>query len=257
MTPHELEFSSGYWKNGCFAELARFPVENVHAVDETKVARHGSLNQLAEIASLMPSMGAANAIDVRAGETVIVIPATGFFSSSAVVVALALGANVVAGSRSQESLDALITHLGEDGRRVTPVALTGDTELDSANLRNATPGGHGADAYIDYSPPGAASTTHIVAGLMALKRYGRCCFAGVILDNVSLPYALIMANCLTLRGQFAQSREDVVQTVRLIEAGILKLRKTIVGPFPLEEYDFVMKLAGESRGWEKMVLFGP
>ena len=173
MTPQELEFSSGYWKNGCFSELARFPVENVHVLDESRLAGHDSLNQLAEIASLMPSMGAANAIDIRPGETVLVIPATGFFSSSAVVVALALGANVVAGSRSRQSLDALIEHLGDDGKRVIPVVLTGDANVDSMALRSATPGGQGADAYIDYSPPGAASTTHIVAGLMALKRYGR------------------------------------------------------------------------------------
>lgn len=84
----------------------------------------------------------------------------------------------------------------------------------------------------------------------------RCCFAGVIIDNVQLPYALIMANCLTIRGQFAQSREDVAQSVRLIESGNMKLRKNIAGPFPFEEYEKVMKTAASSKGWEKMVLFG-
>ena len=87
--------------------------------------------------------------------------------------ALALGAKVVAGGRSREKLDALVKHLGEDGKRITPVVLTGDANVDAGALRAATPGGKGADAYIDYSPPAAAGTTHIEAGLLALKRYGR------------------------------------------------------------------------------------
>jgi NADPH:quinone reductase-like Zn-dependent oxidoreductase len=118
-------------------------------------------------------MGAANSIGVTAGETVLVLPATGFFSSSAIVAALALGATVVVGGRSKEKLDGLVKHFGEDGKRITPVVLTGDAYADAAALRAATPGGRGADAYIDYSPPMAAGTTHIEAGLLALKRYGR------------------------------------------------------------------------------------
>jgi NADPH:quinone reductase-like Zn-dependent oxidoreductase len=130
-------------------------------------------NQLCELASIIPAMGAANSIGIMAGETVLVLPATGFFSSTAIVAALALGAIVVAGSRSKEKLEALVKHFGEDGKRITPVILTGDVYVDAAALRAATPGGRGADAYIDYSPPVAAGTTHIEAGLLALKRYGR------------------------------------------------------------------------------------
>jgi len=257
MTAEELKLSSGHWKDGCFAERASFPAENVHPVDEQLLAKQDvSIHQLAEIASVMPGMGAANAIGVKAGETVLVLPSTGFFSSSAIVAALALGAHVVAGSRSKDSLDSLLAFFGEDAKRITPVVLSGDVGQDKAALLAATPGGKGADAYIDYSPPMAATTTHIMASLLALKRYGRCCFAGVIIDNVQLPYALIMANCLTIRGQFAQSREDVVQTVKLIEAGNMKLRKRIVGPYPFEEYAQVMELAAQSKGWEKMILFG-
>ena len=130
-------------------------------------------NQLCELASLIPAMGAANAIGIAAGETVLVLPTTGFFSSSAIVVALALGARVVVGGRSKEKLDALIQYFGKEGKRLTPVVLTGDVLADAAALRAATPGGKGADAYIDYSPPLASQTTHIQSGLLALKRYGR------------------------------------------------------------------------------------
>lgn len=146
----------------------------MHELDENALDRNGiAPHQMSELASIIPGMGAANAIGVKPGETVLVLPATGFFSSSAIVAALAQGAVVVAGSRSREKLDALVEHFGDDGRRITPVVLTGDVHQDCAALRAATPGGRGADAYIDYSPPMAAGTTHIEAGLLALKRHGR------------------------------------------------------------------------------------
>jgi len=166
--------SSGHWKDGCFAEYARFPAENVHIIDEQRIAQLDiTIAQLGDISSIMSAIGAANSIGVRPGETVLVMPATGFFSSGAIVAALGLGANVVAVSRNQDTLEAMITHFGEDGKRITPVVLTGDLAKDSVALRSATPGGKGADAYIDFSSPETAGGTHIQAGLTTLKRGGR------------------------------------------------------------------------------------
>lgn len=72
-----------------------------------------------------------------------------------------------------------------------------------------------------------------------------------------MPYTAIRLNCLTIQGSFAQSREDVEVTIRLIETGRLKLRKVIVGEFALKDYSKAIKLARESRGWENMVLIKP
>lgn len=83
----------------------------------------------------------------------------------------------------------------------------------------------------------------------------RCCFAGVILDNVKLPYHYIMENRLTIKGAYACHREDTAQTLRLIEGGNLKLRKKILGPFPLNDFSKTMELAAKSKGWDKMVVF--
>lgn len=121
----------------------------------------------------MPGLGAANAIDIRAGETVLIIPATGYFSSSAVVAVLGLGANIIIGGRNKKSLRAMIKHFGEDGKRMKAVVLTGEAGMDSKALMDVTPRGKGADAYIDYSPRTAGGTTHIMAGLLALKKQGR------------------------------------------------------------------------------------
>lgn len=170
----ELKLSSSYYRDGCFAEYARFPTENVHVINEHCIKQRGIMpSQLGEISSVMSAIGAANAIKVQPGETVLVMPGTGFFSSSAIVAALALGANVVVTSRSQDTLDALIEHFGEEGNRIKPLVLTGDLTADTQALRAATPDEKGADAYIDFSSPEMASGHHLEAGVGALKRFGR------------------------------------------------------------------------------------
>ena len=102
-----------------------------------------------------------------------------------------------------------------------------------------------------------SSTSELWHVCITYLRKGRCCFNGVITEDVPLPYAVIMGNCLTIRGQFAQMRQDVAQTVRLIETGKLKLRKEIIGPFPIEEHAEMLDIAANSRGWKKMMLFAP
>ena len=81
----------------------------------------------------------------------------------------------------------------------------------------------------------------------------RCCFAGVIADNVPVPYSIIMSNCLTIKGQFAHDRSDVVRAINLIEIGNLKLRKSVAPVFPLEDHEMAMKSIVQPSGWEKMV----
>lgn len=147
------------------------PAENAHVVDERLITKQGiAPSQLCEISAVMSAIGAANAINVRAGETVIVMPASEFFNSSAIVAVLGLGANVVTASSNPDTVQALISHFGNDEKFNTPVLLTGDVDKDSAALRAATSGGKGADAYLDFCSSG---NTYIEAGLLALKRHGR------------------------------------------------------------------------------------
>ncbi|CAK7224250.1 hypothetical protein SEUCBS140593_005511 [Sporothrix eucalyptigena] len=254
-TAQERKVSATYWRDGCFADFVRWPAENVHIVDEALLAKNGVLPaQLAEVAAIGPAMGAANSIDVTPGETVLVMPSTGFFSSSAITAVLALGANVVAGGRSQMTLDEMHHDVFGSDPRITTVVLTGDIEKDIAALIAATPHCRGAHAYIDFTPPmvKGADATHIVTGLKALQRGGRCCFAGVILDDVALPYKHIMDNQLMIKGAFACHREDTAQVLRLIEGGVLKLKKQVLGPYSLGKYKETLQLAEESRGFTKM-----
>ncbi|ROW12026.1 hypothetical protein VPNG_05281 [Cytospora leucostoma] len=255
---YERKLSSGHWRDGCWSEYARFPVENVHAVDEQLIAQKGiAAEQLCEVSCVMSAIGAANSIQVRAGETVLVMPATGFFSSGAVTALLGMGANVVAVSRNKDTLNQLVQHYREDGDRITPLVLIGDLAKDTDALKAATPGSKGADAFIDFSSPESAGGTYFQAGLQALKRNARCVLAGAIPDNLQLPYLTVRINCLTVKGSFAQNREDVEFAIRLIESGNLKLRKTIAGRYPLDEYETAVSLSKATRGWEQMVIVMP
>lgn len=75
--------------------------------------------------------------------------------------------------------------------------------------------------------------------------------------NMTLPYAVLRANSISLVGSFAQNSQDVEFTIRLIEAGNLKLRKDVVGEFGLPDIDNALKLAKEVPGWGKMVVITP
>ena len=75
------------------------------------------------------------------------------------------------------------------------------------------------------------------------------------MDNVALPYALIMSHCLTIRGQFAQDRADVVRAINLIETGGMRLKKTITEEFQLEDHQTALTTVKKAGGWARMVLF--
>jgi len=65
-----------------------------------------------------------------------------------------------------------------------------------------------------------------------------------------------MTQCLTIKGQWAQDRKDVIRAINLIEMGKLKLRKSIAQNFSLEEHQSAMKSAvAKSSGWDKMAIF--
>jgi D-arabinose 1-dehydrogenase-like Zn-dependent alcohol dehydrogenase len=83
-------------------------------------------------------------IRLEAGETVIIAPATGGFGGAAVLVALAMGAKVIAMGRNAEALAKLKTLSG----RIETVQITRNQEEEVAALQKFGP----ADAFFDISP---------------------------------------------------------------------------------------------------------
>ena len=154
----------GEWKDSTYAEYAKVPLETCDLLDEGRLCgRMGyEIGNLAYLSTLLVPYGGLRDIDLKAGETVIVSPATGAFGGAAVLVALAMGARVIAMGRNVEALD----RIKKRSKRIETVPITGDILKDSEALKS-----FGAvDAFFDISPPEAAKSTHIKSGILALKR---------------------------------------------------------------------------------------
>ena len=154
----------GEWKDSTYAEYAKVPLETCDLLDEGRLCgRMGyEIGNLAYLSTLLVPYGGLRDIDLKAGETVIVSPATGAFGGAAVLVALAMGARVIAMGRNVEALE----RIKKRSERIETVPITGDILKDSEALKR-----FGAvDAFFDISPPEAAKSTHIKSGILALKR---------------------------------------------------------------------------------------
>ncbi|PQE19768.1 isopropanol dehydrogenase protein [Rutstroemia sp. NJR-2017a WRK4] len=93
-----MKLMESEWRHGTFAEYAKFPLENVFALDERLLCGElgYTIGDLCNISSYLVPFGGLTDIGLLPGEAVIVFPATGRFGGSAVTVVLAMGASVVA-----------------------------------------------------------------------------------------------------------------------------------------------------------------
>ncbi|KAF2502257.1 GroES-like protein [Lophium mytilinum] len=249
------------WRDGCYAQVVCAPLENCYALDEALLARY-SVEELAGLSTLLVPFGGLEEAGVGAGVTVVVAPATGKFSGGAVVVALAMGARVVAAGRSPEGLERLKGFPGA-GERLRTVRLVGDVEEDAAALLRAT-GGKGAQVYMDLSPPAAGkdgSPTHVAACLRVLKRGGTALFMGGIQGVVEVPYGLMMFKNLTVKGKFMYERAQAERLIKMVEFGSLKMGEasgmTVAGTFGLEDIEEALDLASQRTGWGGDVVLVP
>lgn len=154
----------GELRDSTYAEYAKVPLETCEVLDERKLCgKMGyEIADLACMSAMLVPYGGLRDIDLKAGEMVIVSPATGAFGGAAVLVALAMGARVIAMGRNVEAL----ARIKKRSERIETVPITGDVLKDSEALRS-----FGAvDAFFDISPPETGKSTHIMSGILALKR---------------------------------------------------------------------------------------
>jgi D-arabinose 1-dehydrogenase-like Zn-dependent alcohol dehydrogenase len=259
-SPMSKKLMEDSWRHGVYKEYVRAPLENCYALNEKVLlgssAEGGlgySVADLTHISMQLVAYGGLRGIDLKAGETVIVAPATGGYSGAAVEVASAMGARVIAVGRNMTTLKKV----AEYNPRVFPVQLNGNVEEDTATLQQFGK----IDAYIDISPATASKSTHVRSCLMALKPYGRASLMGVIDSDIAIPYVVAMSKNLTIRGQFMYEREDVIGIIKLAETGVLKLGKSagqeVVAQFPLEEWQRAFETATNNPEAGKIVLLTP
>lgn len=188
----------GEWRDSTYAEFVKAPLENCVVLDEKKLTgrkEDGGLgyevSRLAYFAALLVPYGGFRDIKLQAGETVIVAPATGGFGGAAVIIALAMGARVIAMGRNVKSLE----RLKKLSDRVETVRITGNLEEEVEELAKFGP----ADAFLDISPREAADSTHIKAGILSLRHAGRVSLMGGLLGDVAIPHRVVMRKDIKLQ----------------------------------------------------------
>jgi alcohol dehydrogenase len=229
-----------YFGAGSFAERLKVPTENaipIGIVDER------SAGAWCALVTLLVPYGGLLAMDLKAGETLLVSGATGNFGSAAVAVALAMGAGrVVTPGRNTAMLEELVRRFGD---RVRPVAM------------QAAAGGP-IDAVLDLMPPDVPASV-VRTAIMTVRPYGRVVLMGGVGmlggDDLALPYPWIMRNLVTIKGQWMYDPAAVAALASLIHAGLLDLSQFAVTTFPLADVnDAVAHAAKHPQGFRLTAL---
>jgi alcohol dehydrogenase len=208
-----------YHLNGSFAEQIRVPTENAVAmgdIDPAEAAAWCAIN------TLLVAYGGLLAMELKAGENLLVSGATGNFGSSAVLAALAMGVSkVIAPGRNPRVLQELRKRFGS---RIETVTLSGVADEDISAMKSAAEGP--IDAVLDLLPPSAPASAARNA-IMSVRPYGRAVLMGGVGmlggDDLALPYPWIMRNLITIKGQWMYEPQAVYTLVGLIRAGLLDL----------------------------------
>ena len=251
------------YRDGAYAEYCLMPIENLILMDEKRLLGDPSqgglgykIEELAYVSSLLVPYGGLKDINLQAGQTVIVAPATGPFGGAAVLVALAMGARVIAMGRNKTSLANLKSKVPHP-ERVETVPITGDMAADCEALKKFG----SIQAYYDIGPPEAHASTHIKSCILALSHGGRVSLMGGYGGDVAIPHSAIMHKNLRLYGKWMFERDDIGSLFRLIESGMLKLGEAagqrVKGLYNLEKYEDAFNTAAEANGFGEQVLIKP
>ncbi|KAI9751255.1 MAG: hypothetical protein M4579_006146 [Chaenotheca gracillima] len=256
-TPGAQKLSHGDWRNGSWAERMLVPLESTYPIDEEIVVQKlgYSPTQLAWLNVLLVPYGGWVQAGLQPGETAIVCFATGNFGSVAIDVALAMGAGrVVAVGRNAEKLRQTV-EAKHDAGRVALVALTGDVETDTAALKAATPGGRGADVFLDLAPESASATAakHVKAAISTLKVNGRAVLMGGIMGDLAIPYADVMLRNIKLLGRFMYEREAPARLIGLVESGKIHLETLRTEDYGLDHIEAALD-AAQAKGGAGMLV---
>lgn len=245
------------WRDGALAEFVKAPLENCIPLDEARLCRDlgYSVQDLMYLCYLLVPYGGLRDIRVEPGETVVVFPATGGFGSAGVMVAVALGARVIALGRNEGKLAKLKEHVrrGTPGASIETVTLTGDEHADTA----AVAAFGKIDAVLDLSPHSATKSTHLKNVVSAMRQNGRCSLMGMV--DLNIPAWKIVSSNISFRGKLMYERDDMLQFIKMLERGMFPKGKDFVTTkaFSLANWKEGFEEAAEYIGVGQMVVFTP
>jgi alcohol dehydrogenase len=242
-----------YFHDGSWAEQVRLPTENAVPIGDIEEKDAGRWNALG---ALLVPYGGFLAVNLQAGEIVLVNGATGKFGSAAVAVALGMGAQcVVATGRNEQALGELTRRFGA---RVRTVPMRGHEADDRARILQAAPGA--IDCVMDILPP-AASAVQVRTAVMAVRPYGRVVLMGGVGmlggDGLELPYPWMMRNCITLRGQWMYPPHAATLMAGMIRSGLIDLAHFEVTAFGLDHANEAVTHAAATAGPFKVTVIEP
>ncbi|KAF4547522.1 Alcohol dehydrogenase GroES-like domain-containing protein 11 [Elsinoe fawcettii] len=244
-TPGSKKLMADVFRDGAFAEYMRVPLENLILLDEARLcsdtAKGGlgyGLGNLLYLDALLVPYGGYKIIGLEPGQTVVVGPATGPFGGGAVLVALAMGAKVIAMGRSKENLERMKARCPHQDRLST-VEITGNVETEIAAIKAANNGAE-VDAFLDIGPPAAYKSTHIKSAISSIRHNGKASFMSGYLEDVAIPYRKIMHKNITLIGKWMFERSDAADILKLVDIGLLPLDEkggvNVIGKYQLEDW---------------------
>lgn len=171
-------------------------------------------------------------------------------------VALAMGARVIAMGRNKAILEDLKNRVPCPDRLST-VPITKDFRSELAELQKL---GH-VDAFFDISPPSAAESSHVKSAILALGHGSRVCLMSGYKEDVAIPVSAIVHRDIRIHGKWMGSRKDIVDIMKLVTNGLLKLGKAggseVVGEYPLEPYREAWDAAAVNNSMGKVVTIAP
>ena len=245
------------WRDGTLAEFVKVPLENCIPLDEKRLCQGlgYSIQDLMYLCYLLVPYGGLRDIKLEPGETVVVCPATGGFGSAGVMVAIAMGARVIALGRNETKLAKLKEHVrsGTPGADIETVKLTGDERADTA----AVAAFGEIDAALDLSPHSATKSTHLKSVVNAMRRNGRCSLMGAAEDII--PAWKVVGSNISFRGKLMYERDDMLLFIKMLERGMFPKGKDFVTTkaFNLENWKEGFETAAEYIGVGQTVVFTP
>ena len=226
------------WVDGTFAEVVEWPAAQVTPIDAL-----GDLppEQVLSLSKLVVPYGGFLRVGLQPGESVAVNGASGFYGSGGVLMALAMGATrVFALGRNEAALREVCSH----DPRAIPVVLSGDSERDTANLKEQSHGG--IDVALDVVGAASAKSTRSV--LRSLNRSGRLAMMGSCTEPLAIDFGEMLMNDWLIAGQFMYPRTATAQLIELAAAGLLLLTAAKPRCFPLEELRDAMQHGTTMKG---------
>jgi alcohol dehydrogenase len=229
-----------FYRDGAFAQQVRVPTENLSPIGTIDPADAG---RWCGLGTLLVPYGGLLAGRLLAGETLLVNGATGAFSSAGVAVGVAMGAaRIVATGRNEAALADLERRFGD---RVRTVKMSGNEEEDRRQMQQAA--GGAIDIVLDLLPP-EASPSWVRAAALAVRSYGRVVLMGGVREDVALPYAWMMRECIEVRGQWMFPRDATQRMIGLIRSGLIRLEEFAVAEFALDKVNEAVAYAAANTG---------